>query len=695
MRHIVRTIVLVQVTFLALFSAGARRTWTSADQIQVEEPKQGLQFRLSAGQEAAGEPAATAAASVIGEPLSNQETDRILRRLPPFAPASRQKPVFPRAVVPPPRTGKTVLAAFPPQDHSSRPDIPPLEELRVISFAPEGEVPLAPHLSVTFSQPMVAVTSLENLSASIPDIFGQTLGRDIELTFTTAAMREGLAARGEPLVILDPAALPQFPVYTVNHSLLKVRMFTVEPSMWNAFLRCLEAKRKDEPNVEPPGQLVFSNTLEVKNLPDEPVETLIDLLPALQNGLGQIILTVEPPTSPKPGARQQTVWVWIQSTRIAVDAFVDGNVLMSQVTSLHDGSPVPNAEILLIPSSSSSRTGPDGIAEIPLPSYPVDIALARLGKDEVFVPQMMYWWSPDSLWQRKSNAAELRWFVFDDRKMYRPGEEVHIKGWLRSIGTDKAGDIGFVGKSVARKITWKLQDSEETKIAEGAVSASAFHSFDFSLKLPVGMNLGTAQLTLAASRIAGISDGIVYNHEIEVQEFRRPEYEVTIDVSAGPHFVGDSGTATVKATYYTGSGLSNAEVNWQVLSSPGHFTPPNRADFVFGSWSPWWTGGRSNQNDRTNQEEFSSRTDAAGKHTLRIDFDSVNPPSPSDVSISASVREREGSITGLECGMPPRICNCRPPTMDFSWKGSTKPWTILATSAAIPQAYGMSNLARG
>src|SRR5262249_41104569 len=40
----------------------------------------------------------------------------------------------------------------------------------VLRYAPEGEVELAPHLSVTFSQPMVAVTSNEDLAASQPPV---------------------------------------------------------------------------------------------------------------------------------------------------------------------------------------------------------------------------------------------------------------------------------------------------------------------------------------------------------------------------------------------------------------------------------------------------------------------------------------------------------------------------------------------
>src|SRR5206468_5337693 len=57
--------------------------------------------------------------------------------------------------------GTTVTGTFPAPATSL---LPPKgndagKDLRVLRFMPEGKVPLAPELSVTFSQPMVAVTS--------------------------------------------------------------------------------------------------------------------------------------------------------------------------------------------------------------------------------------------------------------------------------------------------------------------------------------------------------------------------------------------------------------------------------------------------------------------------------------------------------------------------------------------------------
>src|SRR5262249_6244854 len=65
--------------------------------------------------------------------------------------------------LPPPRTGKTISDSFPPPEAPPVPDKAEAGPLEVLRHAPEGDVPLAPHVSLSFSQPMVAVTSYAEL----------------------------------------------------------------------------------------------------------------------------------------------------------------------------------------------------------------------------------------------------------------------------------------------------------------------------------------------------------------------------------------------------------------------------------------------------------------------------------------------------------------------------------------------------
>jgi hypothetical protein len=94
----------------------------------------------------------------------------VLDRLPPLAAEPREEPFALReASLPPPRAGRTVRASFPPPEAPVRPDAAPAGPLEVLRRMPEGDVPLAPHLSITFSQPIVALDSHESLArAAVP-----------------------------------------------------------------------------------------------------------------------------------------------------------------------------------------------------------------------------------------------------------------------------------------------------------------------------------------------------------------------------------------------------------------------------------------------------------------------------------------------------------------------------------------------
>ena len=64
--------------------------------------------------------------------------------------------------LPPPKTGVVTRAAFPAED-ALPPRVVEAGPLRVLKHSPEGAVEVAPSLQVTFSQPMVALTSVEDV----------------------------------------------------------------------------------------------------------------------------------------------------------------------------------------------------------------------------------------------------------------------------------------------------------------------------------------------------------------------------------------------------------------------------------------------------------------------------------------------------------------------------------------------------
>jgi len=137
-------------------------------QDETSDEDEGLQFRLSEGR---GQPEARPSTSVAPATLlSNAETEAVLKRLPQIKTEGSDEKEFAwrERSLAPPRTGITVMQPFPAANEVAAPDPTAAGTLEVIRYSPEGDVPIAPSLSVTFSQPMIAISSQAEAATYVP-----------------------------------------------------------------------------------------------------------------------------------------------------------------------------------------------------------------------------------------------------------------------------------------------------------------------------------------------------------------------------------------------------------------------------------------------------------------------------------------------------------------------------------------------
>jgi uncharacterized protein YfaS (alpha-2-macroglobulin family) len=477
------------------------------------------------------------------------------------------------------------------------------------------------------------------ISGQIKDIFGQTLGDDQTMSFEVGKAEPVLVGPQELFVTLDPAAQkPALSVYAINYSKVNVRLYAVQPSDWPAFQVYLRDRgRTDTPPVLP-GKKVLDTSISTNAPDDKLTEVPIDLSEALNGGFGQVIVVIEPPVGlfNKDELEWRTLYHWVQVTQIGLDAFVDHSEMVAWATALKDGAPLAGLELSAGDTGSLATTGADGLARFAIPSG-ASYLTARQGNDLAMLPSSTYYWG-DSPWQSRPLSDELRWFVFDDRQMYKPGEEIHIKGWLRRIGGGQTGDVGLVGGEMS--ISYRITEPQGNEIGTGSAEVSALGGFDFTFTIPEAVNLGYANIELTAN---GVMYGTYY-HGFQIQEFRRPEFEVTArNESSGPYYAGGSATLAVEANYYAGGALPNAEVTWNVSSSDTNYNPPNWPGFTFGEWTPWWYwyewGGGPNDGGQTTNETFTGKTDAAGTHYLQLDFTQGGNARPRSILAQATVMD--------------------------------------------------------
>jgi hypothetical protein len=484
---------------------------------------------------------------------------------------------------------------------------------------------------------------------TLRDVHGQQLGAPVEHKFDVGPAPDTLQAPIGPLSVLDPAADGRLSVFTTGHKQLRVRIHAVTPADWDAYLAFLRKRNEDRLSraAPPPGKPVFDDKVAVESDPDTLGETRIDLRAALPGGLGHAIVIVEPTRPPKEPWMQQEVVTWAQSTRIGLDAYVDQERLVAFASRLADGAPLPGVQLQLSPTNLQATTGADGLASLPLADKGSRVLLATQGEDRAFLPEQIGWWygpGDETGWRRQQRADELLWYVFDDRQMYRPGETAKVKGWLRSRTGGLRGGLNLPTEA-AKEIRYTLTDSQGNKLLTGTRPVNALGGFDLGLTLPKTPNLGYAQIDLEV--ISGSKKGEHGQHAIQIQEFRRPEYEVKARASEGPHLIGGHADLTGSAQYFAGGALSNAETRWAVSANPGNYSPPGHDGFTFGRWRPWWDflwggpGGRGgpSMGSYNPPQILEGRTDAAGEHHLRVDFIKVTPIEATSMHAEATVTD--------------------------------------------------------
>ncbi len=473
------------------------------------------------------------------------------------------------------------------------------------------------------------------VAGSLRDVHAQTLEQPVSRTVDVGSAEPVLFSEDRPLVILDPAFGPKMSVFSVNRPALRVKLLRVQPSDYSKYLDYRREWDWERKAIAPPGKLVATFVVRPDAAPDELVETPIDLSKALDDGVGQVLAIVEPTTPPKKdrwgGIHKDWVRAWVQVTQLGVQAFADHEDLHGWVTKLSDGTAVEGAEVGLLGTPAVGKTAANGIASM-RGSSTAGMLFARVGKDTVLAPEHdSYHWSPSL--NAETPYDVLRWFVFDDRKLYKPGESVRVKGWVRIMGARKGGDVARPAQ--AANVLWQVNDAQGAEIAKGQTPMDDSGGFHLAFDLPKNVNLGSASVSLSVDRSVGASEG--HSHSFEVQEFRRPEYEVTATSTEGPHSVGDAVVATVSASYYAGGGLPSAETEWSVTSSEAHYTPPNRSGYQFGRAPTfrWWEPPQK----PVEPETWSARTNAAGKHRLRIDLEGVDPAYARRLALEATVTD--------------------------------------------------------
>jgi alpha-2-macroglobulin len=91
------------------------------------------------------------------------------------------------------------------------------------------------------------------------------------------------------------------------------------------------------------------------------------------------------------------------------------------------------------------------------------------------------------IYSYSSNPNVYVWHVFNDRGLYRPNEQVHIKGYVRLLEVKGDAKLPSYGQGV---LQYTVCDPRGEQLQQSNIDLNHYGAFDIQFTLPDNINLG-------------------------------------------------------------------------------------------------------------------------------------------------------------------------------------------------------------
>ena len=224
--------------------------------------------------------------------------------------------------------------------------------------------------------------------------------------------------------------------------------------------------------------------------------------------------------------------------------------------------------------AAGGTTNAEGIARTPVAML-ATAAIVTAGEDSAIVSS-----ETDKFQWAQSLVSAQKTYLYTDRPIYRPGEEVFIKGLYR-VGYD--GNYEIVRN---RKAAITVYDSQGETVTAAEADISPTGTFMSRLLLPKGAPLGMYRIEALGG----------YGY-FEVEEYAPAAFKVDVTSPKEEYIAGETLALGVNAAYYFGVPLKDGEdVEFSFLAQDYYFDRYSDGYFQFGKG--WYYGGYGGYGDR-------------------------------------------------------------------------------------------------
>jgi alpha-2-macroglobulin len=442
------------------------------------------------------------------------------------------------------------------------------------------------------------------------------------------------------------------PVQGRGQERLDLRIFAIDPldrTFWPFPEQPIfvdESRRPPGPGEEPRKHTSFDQPISVPELKQHilalgspTVSTIVNLPLRREGSAANFGLDLTPHLSrisgpDQPGAyllglrnlkSKDRSWIRLQVTDLTLSALEEPRAVQFVVASLSTGKPVSAAQIRLEGRLSDrgkaswstlaeGTTNVEGIFRWNAPGYVQDIyrtvqrIVVQKEKDILVLdpnhPPDRY---EDNQWS-VDHAPWLQWafqaldaraplpvnlcHIFTERPVYRPEEEVHIKGYLRKLNQGKLTPLAIQGWMVVEgpgDLAWKYPVTLSQ-------AGSFYHKFA-EKALPTGTYSAHLESQDRKERYGVVS--------FQMEAYRIPRFEVALH---GPEktTLDKEFEVSLTAAYYAGGKVSGQPVHWRVTQFPYAWNPKKRPGFLFSTDARFSSSQKFQSTPRLEKDDVTS-----------------------------------------------------------------------------------------
>jgi uncharacterized protein YfaS (alpha-2-macroglobulin family)/tetratricopeptide (TPR) repeat protein len=190
-----------------------------------------------------------------------------------------------------------------------------------------------------------------------------------------------------------------------------------------------------------------------------------------------------------------------------------------------------------------------------------------------------------------------RYYIITDRPVYRPGATVKFRAWVRQCDNGK-----YLPAQAGQFVRIEIYDPKDSKMETLTPTTDESGSVSGEYKLDDKAPLGIYSIHINAD--ANLPNAPYYHHVggglFRVEEYKKPEFSVTVTPAKTQARLGEKVTAKIEAKYYFGAPVALGQVSYKVFREDYHhvYWGPSEYDWLYGAgyghdyypypWFPWW-----------------------------------------------------------------------------------------------------------